>query len=129
MESTMSARWAMPALGLLMGFLFLAAAAVGGQPQLGLGMFGVMAVYSLALVLFGERSETIAALGGRPVDERLASFNIRATAVAGSVAVIVALGGFLWKIARGEPASDFAMVAVAAGVAYLGALVWLRLRG
>ncbi len=82
METTMSARWGMPVFGLLMGVLLFAASAIGGQPVLGLGMFAVMAVYSAILLVFGGRSETIGVLGGRPADERLASFNILATAVA-----------------------------------------------
>ena len=129
METTMSARWGMPAFGLLMGLLLLAASAVGGQPLLGLGMFAVMAIYSGIVLLFGSRNETIGVLGGRPVDERLASFDLLATAVAGTVAIVVALVGFLWSIARGQSGLDFAVVAAAAGVGYIGALLWLRWRG
>jgi hypothetical protein len=92
-------------------------------------MFAVMAVYSAVLVLFGGRSETIGVLGGRPVDERLASFNILATAVAGIAAIVVAIAGFMWSIAHGESGSDFAAVAAAAGIAYLVALLWFRRRG
>ncbi len=129
METTMSARWGMPVFGLLMGVLLFAASAIGGQPVLGLAMFAVMAVYSAVLVVFGGRSETIAVLGGRPADERLASFNLLATAVAGTVAIAVAIGGFLWSIARGEDGNDFAVVAAAAGIAYLVAILWFRWRG
>jgi hypothetical protein len=129
METTMNARWGTPAFGLMLGVLFLAASALGGQPTVGLGMFAVMALWSGFLVAFGERSETVGALGGRPVDERLASFNITATAVAGTVALLVALVGFLWATARGENGNDFAVVAAAGGIAYLVALLWLRWRG
>ncbi len=129
METTMSARWGMPAFALLMGVLLFVASAIGGQPVLGLGMFAVMAVYGAVLVVFGGRSETIGVLGGRPVDERLAGFNIMATAIAGTVAVVVALAGFLWSIARGESGTDFAVVAAAAGIGYLAAILWLRWRG
>ena len=46
--------------------LFVAAsAALGGQPMVGLGMFAVMALWSGFLVVFGDRSETVGALGGR----------------------------------------------------------------
>ncbi len=129
METTMRARWGMPAFGLLIGVLLLAASAIGGQPWLGLGMLAVMTVYSAVLVLFGDRSETIGVLGGRPVDERLASFNITATAIAGTVAIVVALAGFLWAIARSESGTEFAVVAAAGGIAYLVAIIWLRWRG
>jgi hypothetical protein len=129
METTMGARWAMPAFGLLMGVLLFTASAIGGQPILGLGMFAVMAIYSAVLFVLGGRSETIGVLGGRPADERLAGFELAATAVAGTVAILVALGGFLWQIAHGESGSDFAVVAAAAGIGYLGALLWFRWRG
>ena len=125
----MKAKWGMPAFGLAMGALLVAASAVGGQPGLGLGMFAVMALYSGVLLVFGGRSETVGVLGGRPVDERLASFNILATAVAGVAAIVVALGGFLWAIAHGQSGNDFAVVAAAAGIAYIAALLWFRLRG
>ena len=128
METTMSARWGMPAFGLFLGALLSAASAIGGQPWLGLGMFAVMVVYSAVIAVFGGRSETLGILGGRPVDERLATFSVHATAIAGTVALLVALAGFLVQIAHGQSGNDFAVVAAAGGIAYLGALVWFRLR-
>ena len=113
METTMRARWAMPAVGLAIGALLFVASAIGGQPVLGLGMFAVMAIYTAVLVIFGDRSETIGVLGGRPADERLASFNTLATAIA----------------ARGQSGNECAVVAAAAGIAYLAAVLWLRWRG
>jgi hypothetical protein len=119
----------MPAFGLFLGALLFVASAIGGQPALGLGMLAVMAIYSAIVMVFGGRSETIGVLGGRPADERLASFDLRATAVAGTIAVIVAIVGFLWQIAEGRSGSDFALVGAAAGIGYLVAILWLRWRG
>jgi hypothetical protein len=129
METKMNARWGTPAFGLVLGALFFAASALGGQPTVGIGMFAVMALWSGFLVVFGGRNETVGVLSGRPVDERLASFNILATAVAGTVALLVALIGFLWATAQGQNGIDFAVVAAAGGIAYLAALVWFRTRG
>jgi hypothetical protein len=53
METTMGAKWGMPAFGLLVGVLFFAASAIGGQPVVGVGMFVAMAIYSGILVAFG----------------------------------------------------------------------------
>lgn len=128
METTMSARWRMPAVGLLIGGLLFGASAMGGRPALGLGLFAVMALYSGVLWVFGGRSEMIGVLGGRPADERLVSFDILATAVAGTVATIVAIVGFLWAIAHGQSGNDFAVVVAAAGIAYLIAILWFRWR-
>ena len=128
METTMGARREMPAFGLLLGVLLFAASAIGGQPVVGIGMLAVMAIYSLVLVALGGRSEIVGVLRGQPVDERLAGFNLVATAVAGLAAILVALGGFVWQIAHGQTGTDFAVVAAVAGIGYLVALVWLRWR-
>ena len=129
METRMGTRWRIPAFGLLMGVLLFAASAIGGQPALGLAMFAIMAVYSGVILAFGERSETIGLLAGRPVDERLAGVDLAATAIAGTVAVLVAIGGFLWAIAHGQSGNDFALVAASSGIAYLAAVLWFRWRG
>lgn len=129
METTMGARWGMPAFGLLLGVLLFAASAIGGHPLVGIGMSAVMAIYSLTLIALGDRSEIVGVLRGQPVDERLAGFNLVATAVAGLAAILVALGGFAWQIAHGQAGTEFAVVAAVAGISYLVALVWLRWRG
>ena len=129
METTMGARWGVPAFAVLLGVLLFAASAFGGQPLVGIGMFAVMAIYSLILVAFGGRSETVGVLRGQPVDERWAGFSLVATAVAGIAAILVTLGGYIWQVARGESGAEFALVAAAAGLGYLVTLVWLRMRG
>ncbi len=128
MQTTMGARWVVPVVALVLGAIICAAFVLGGQPIVGLGAFAVLAVYGILLALFGGRSETMGVLRGTPTDERLASFNVAATAVAGVIAILVALGGFLWQVARGESGNDFALVGAAAGIGYLGALLWFRWR-
>jgi len=128
METTMNGRWTVPAVGLGLGVALFAASAIGGDPGTGLVMLVVMAVYVGVLLVFRSRSETIGVLGGRPADERLASFDLVATAIAGVAAVLTAIAGFLWAIAHGQSGGDFAVVAAVAGIAYVGGLVWLRWR-
>jgi hypothetical protein len=129
METTMKDRWLVPAVGVGLGLLLFGAAAVGGQPWWGLGMLAVMTLYAGFLVALGGRSETVGVLAGRPSDERMQMFNVVATAVAGIVAIIVAISGYLWSIANGQSGNDFALVAAAAGIGYLGALAWLHMHG
>jgi len=129
METTMRGRFGTPAFCLLLGVLCFAASSIGGEPGVGLAMFAVMAIYAALLAAFGGRIETIGVLGGRPADERLATMSIHATAVAGTVALLVAITGFLFSIARGESGQDFAVVAAAGGLGYIGALLWFRWRG
>ena len=129
METTVHGRWGMPAFGLLLGLLFFVASAIGGAPGTGLAMFAVMAVYSAIIAVFGRRIETLGILAGRPADERLAAFSIHATAAAGTVALLVAIVGFLWSIAHGESGSDFAVVITAGALGYVAALIWFRRNG
>jgi hypothetical protein len=116
-------------VGVGLGIALFAASAIGGDPGTGLVMLAVMAIYAGVVVVFGGRSETIGILGGRPADERLASFDVAATAIAGIAAILTAIGGFLWAIAHGQSGSDFAVVAAVAGIAYLVGIAWLRWRG
>lgn len=128
METTMAARWVVPGVTLILGMATGAAFALGGQPMVGVGAFALMAAYAVLLVLFGARNETVGVLRGTPTDERLASFNLAATAAAGTVAIVVALVGFLWQVAHGESAAEFVLVGASAGASYLAALLWFRWR-
>ncbi len=94
-------RFALPVFCVALGVVFLVAGLVGGQPLVGVTSLVVMVVYALVLVVFGARSDIVSILGGRPVDERLAAFTLQATATAGSVAIVVALGAYVWEIATG----------------------------
>ena len=118
-----------PGLGLLIGVVLGVAAALGGQPGLGVACVTIMAGYAAVLLVFGGRSDTMSVLGGRPADERLQSFDLRASAAAGIVAIVVALVGFIWEVAHGRDGLQFSIVDAAAGVAYLVSLGWLRWRG
>jgi len=129
MEIDMSGRWGVPATGIVLGVLLFGGAAVGGQPTLGAGMFAVMAIYTFLVIAFRGRNETVGILGGVPADERLAAFNVTATAIAGLVAILVSIGGFLVAIAQGRDGNEYAVVAASAGLAYLAALAWLQWRG
>jgi len=77
-------RWAChvkpsPALGILVGIVYLAAASFSGHPLLGLVMFAVMLVFSAAVGLVSRRSETVRGLLDRQ-DERIAGIDLGATA-------------------------------------------------
>ena len=49
--------------------------------------------------------------------------------ITGAVALLVAIAGFLWETAHGQSGNEFAIVAAAWGLGYLGGLLWLRWRG
>ena len=125
----MTGKWAVTVTGLAIGGAMFAASAAGGDAGLGLVMLAIMVGYVALVLVFGGRSETVAILRGEPADERLAAFNLTATAMAGLAAMLAALAGFLWEIAHGRDGMSFAIVDAAAGIAYLASLAWLRLRG
>jgi hypothetical protein len=93
-------------------------------------------VYSLlvmvgvaAVILFGGRSETIRGLRGDGKDERFRQIDLAATAIAGSVVITAIIGAFVVEVARGEDGSPYAQLGAIGGVAYLVAVVVLRVRG
>jgi hypothetical protein len=121
-------KWFQPAVAVALGFLIFAALWIGGDLR--------NAVYSLlimvgvaAVILFGGRSETIRGLRGDGKDERFHQIDLAATAVAGIVVITAIIGAFLVEVARGQDGSPYAQLGAIAGVAYLVAVVVLRLRG
>jgi hypothetical protein len=125
---TSSSKWFLPLVCACLGLLFLAAMWTGGDPGTGLFSLGVMVSFGL-LILLGGRSETIRGLRGDGRDERFRRIDLAATALAGIVLVAVIIGAFLVEIARGQDGSPYAALGAVAGLAYLGAIVALRLRG
>jgi hypothetical protein len=90
-------------------------------------MFVIMAIYA-GLLILGGRVEILRALRGQFDDERYRSFDLRATAYAGGVTVLVMIGGFLYELARGEDGQPYSLLCAVAGASYLASLIWLRWR-
>ena len=123
-----SSKWFQPLVAVGLGMLFLAAMWIGGDPRTGLFSLAVMVAFG-ALILFGGRSETVRGLRGDGRDERFKQIDLAATALAGIVLITVIIGAFLVEVARGEDGSPYAALGAVAGIAYLGAIAALRLRG
>ncbi|HSC01858.1 MAG TPA: hypothetical protein VLC49_01020 [Solirubrobacteraceae bacterium] len=128
MRTMCKARWFLPLFALFLGGAMFAAQAIGGHPGAGLVSFGVMALTG-ALVLFGGRSETIRGLRGDMRDERFQRIDIHATAFAGTVTITAVIVGFLVEVARGHDGNPFTWLGAVAGVAYLAAVITMRVRG
>ena len=120
--------WFYPLLSLGIGVLFFVASALGGQPVAGVSSLAIMVLYAAALAFFGRRNALVGILRGQPADERLAGFDLRATAVAGTVALLIALGAYVWEIAHGRDGLAFILVCAPAGLAYILALLWFQHR-
>jgi hypothetical protein len=128
MTRVMRSKWMLPILCLVIGVAYMLAAAIGGKLELGAEMFGVTALFALALVL-GRRNETVRGFTQADArDERFAALDLRATAVAGTTIVVAIAIGFIVALARGDNGEPYIWLGTLGGIAYLVALVILRAR-
>ena len=121
-------KWFMPLFAVSLGLVMLAAQWIAGNPLSGLGSLGIMTAFG-ALILFGGRSETIRGLRGDGRDERFRQLDLHATAIAGIVVITAIIVAFVVELARGHDGSPYAWLGAIGGLAYLVAVVVLRLRG
>jgi len=118
----------MPAVSLVLGGLVLAAMWIGGNRDDGLRAFALFVALA-ALFAFGGRSETLRGLGGPGRDERWQMIDLRASAFAGFVVIVVLTGSWLWELAHGEDGDPYSQIMAAGGLSYLLAIAFLRWRG
>ena len=121
-------KWFQPLFAVGLGLVFLTAMWMGGDARGGVYALAVMVAFG-GLILFGGRSETVRGLRGDGRDERFRQIDLAATAIAGMVLITVIIGAFLVEVARGHDGSPFAALGAVAGLAYLVAVVALRVRG
>ncbi len=121
-------RWVTPAVGLIIGIGYLVAGWAGGNLLFGLLGFGIMAVFSVGLLLVARRSETVRGLLDRR-DERIVAIDWQATAVAGAVVIGAIIVAFIVEIARGQDGAPYYCLGALGGVTYMLAVLVLRLRG
>ena len=121
-------KWFVPLFSVALGVVMCVAQWIGGHPLSGLGSLAIMTGLG-ALVLLGGRSETIRGLRGDGRDERFREIDIHATALAGLAVITAIIGAFVVELARGQDGSPYAALGAIGGVAYLIAIVVLRVRG
>jgi hypothetical protein len=121
-------RWFLPAFAVLMGAVMFVALLIGDDATGAVIALVVMTGFA-AVVMFGGRSETIRGLRGDGRDERFRSMDVQATAVAGLAVCIAIIAGFLYEVARGHSGSPYVWLGAVFGLAYLGAIIVVRLRG
>lgn len=120
-------RWAVPLLSLTIGAAYLVAGWLGGDLAFGIFGLALMVTTGAAFLLLSRFSETVAGLLDDR-DERLNKIDSEATALAGMAVIMVVLVGFVVEIARGHDGWPYYLLGAIGGVAYLVALIFLRLR-
>ena len=118
-------RWWMPAFSLFLGALVLAAMWIGGARDGALKSFAIFVVLA-ALFALGGRSDTLRGLGGPGRDERWAMVDLRASALAGLVVIVVLGGAWLGELAHGDDGSPYSQIMAVGGVSYILAIAFLR---
>jgi hypothetical protein len=125
--SNTRSRYVMPSFCVALGAAIATALWIGGQP--GNAAFSAVLFLAIAgVLLFGGRSETVRVVRGDQPDERWQMHDLRATAFSGLVLICVVIGAWIVEIARGDDGAPYAALGAIAGVAYLLALVALRVR-
>jgi hypothetical protein len=121
-------KWFLPLFAVALGLVMLLAQALGGHPLSGLGSLGIMTAFG-AVLLLGGRSETIRGLRGDGRDERFRQIDVHATALSGLAVITAIIVAFVVEVARGHSGMPYAWLGGIAGLAYLVAVIVLRLRG
>jgi drug/metabolite transporter (DMT)-like permease len=124
----MHSKWTIPAFSVVMGVVLLGANIVGHQPVLGLWSLGIMVVFGAA-VLLGGQSETVRGLRGDGRDERFAMLDLQATALAGLALIVAVIVAFIVEVSRGHSGEPYDWLGAIAGLAYIAAVIVLRVRG
>jgi hypothetical protein len=119
--------WWLTSVSILLGLGCLAAFWVGGNPWQGLFSFLLLAAFG-AVFAVGGRSDAIRGLRGDGRDEYWRQLDWDATGLAGGLLILVVVGMCMWEWAHGRDGTPYTQLGAIAGVAYVVALVALRLR-
>ena len=98
---------------LAVGILVSGATVIGGNLTIGLITLALFVAFA-AIFYFGGRNETIAGLAAPRRDERWEMINQRALAFAGTVVILVLIGGWVVELANGNDGSPYAEILGAA---------------
>jgi len=102
---------------------------VGGNAIGGLYAASVLVAFGLFVLVGGMRSETIRGLRGDGKDERFERMDIAATALSGVVLISVVIVAWVVGVARGHSGDPYGWLGAVAGLSYIAAIVFMRIRG
>lgn len=121
-------RWLVPAVCVLAAGGYLAVFLPTGKVAAGIWCAAIMLLYGAILVVFSRRSEIAAILRDDGRDERRAAINLRASALALHVLVVLALTMAFIDLARGRGPGAWGAVCAVGGVTYLVGVVFFARR-
>ncbi len=127
MTNVTRSRWLLPLFSVALGVAFFVAFWVGDQHGSAWFSLALMSALGL-LLLLGGRFDMVRGLRGDGRDEYWHRIDLHATAVAGLVTIGVVIAMCMWEWGNGRDGSPYVQIGAIAGVAYLAALVVLRLR-
>ena len=127
MQKTDKTQLTTPLLAVAIGVAYLVGGILGDNLVFGVAGFAIMAVVAAGLWLLRGRSETVKGLLDHR-DERINVMELRATAFAGVVLIVVAIGAFVVEVARGRDGSPYSLLGAVGGLAYITALCAQRVR-
>lgn len=126
-RTTNRIRWVTPLVSVAIGLAYLVAGWLGDDLTFGVIGLAVMLVTGAAFLVLSRYSETVAGLLDRR-DERINRIDTDATTIAGMAVGLAVIIGLIVEIAQGKDGMPYAMLGAIGGVAYLAAVIALRLR-
>jgi hypothetical protein len=122
-------KWFLPGFAGFLAIVVFVALWVGGDAVGGIYAAAVLVAFGLFVLVGGMRSETIRGLRGDGKDERFERMDIAATALSGLVLISVVIVAWVVEVALGHSGNPYGWLAAVAGLAYIGAIAFLRFRG
>ena len=103
---------------------------IGGDPRTGVFLLGVMVRIRSALIVLRRPQRNVRGLRGDGRDERFKQIDLAGDRDRQVIVLItVVIGAFLVEVARVQDGSPYSQLGAVGGVAYVVAIVVLRLRG
>jgi hypothetical protein len=124
--STKHPRLVVPAVMAILGTVIAIASWIGAGWGAGVGVELVTIVAAIGYLVLGGRDSDVGALIGSRPDERQASVGLRATALAGFVLTVVALGGLVIASAMGRTVWPFSLFCIVGAVSFVVGLLIYR---
>jgi hypothetical protein len=117
-------RWAVSALAIGIGIVYLTTWTIGGSFTSGLIMLGVMVAYAVFL-LIGERAMSFRCYEDSPLTNGTSTSRRETVVVANVIAVFVVALAVI-EFARGRDGIPYTLIAFVFAVTYVLPLIWLR---